>query len=218
MAISRRQFIISAAAAGASLIIPSFAKLAIQHIEQTGEPLLEPVTNPSAILRPRMIADDYELEDIAVADRQTEQITWRALFEKMDITVEEGLERWDIDPSQIDMEADEGFVFEWWIVSDCPCVHALRHLKPYENDLVTEFEWDEESSDYMWGRKYTSRIDFIHGGGIHCDLFAVQASDDVALSLLQHQLNRLGSGIRIESPTYNHTNFADNTRTALSDT
>ena len=188
----RRQFIIGAAAASASLIIPSFAKLAIQHIDEAREPLLEPVSNPSAILRPRMISEDYELEDIAVAEEQPEQITWRALFEKMGITAEEGLEHWDVDPSQIDMEADEGLVFEWWIVSDCPCVHALRHLQTYENDLVTEFEWDEESSDYVWGGKYTSRIDFNHGGGIHGDLFAVQASDDVALSLLQHQLNRLG--------------------------
>jgi hypothetical protein len=48
------------------------------------------------------------------------------------------------------------------------------------------------AGDYVWGGKYTSRIDFNHGGGIHGDLFAVQASDDVALNLLQHQLNRLG--------------------------
>ena len=142
----------------------------------------------------------YELEDVAVAEEPPEHITWRGLFKKMDITVEEGLEGWEVDPSQLDEEAEDWSVFDWWVSCDTPNLHAFRHLEKYRNDLVTEFEWDDESSYRVYGHKYTSSIEFIEGMGANGDLYAVQASDGVALSFLQHQLNRLGSGIKIEIP------------------
>jgi hypothetical protein len=201
MGITRRRFIIGAAAASASLIVPSFAKLAIQHIEKTGAPLMEPVPKPLVILRPTVPYEPYVFQDIAVAAEPPEQITWRSLFEKMDIAEEDGLEGWLLDPSQLDRQADEEVVLEWWGTCEAPWVHAYEHLRAYENELVTEFEWDEENGDNLWGGQYTSTIEFIDAGGIRGDYFAVEASDDMALSMLQHQLNRLGAGIRIESPT-----------------
>ena len=195
MGITRRQFLLAGTALGAGLIVPSFFKQAAAFVEQCGEALLVP---PKEIITDMFAIDrgDYEYQ-LNLGNPYTEPpiLSWREYFATYG---DDPLEYFDVaNESEIeerigiglDDEADWFVVVDSWARSESPNSRAYRLLEGL--DLGTELS----------GADAVGEIRFIDGACPGVDYLGVHAPDDLSLSLLQHRLNQLGTGIRIQIVT-----------------
>ena len=89
-------------------------------------------------------------------------------------------------PGEILYACSEFTVEDWWIMQDSPYARAYHYLEGI--DLGPELS----------GAGVAGGLDFYCDGAPGNSYLAVDAVDDVSLSLLQQRLNELGSGIKVE--------------------
>jgi hypothetical protein len=86
----------------------------------------------------------------------------------------------------LDDLVDEGSAYDIWIVSDAP------HIKTYE------FLDDLGLRDGDQGVGNLGDLIFEDGGAPGCDYLGVTTEDLFSASLLQHELNKKGTGVKVE--------------------
>jgi hypothetical protein len=181
--ISRRQFLLGT---GAGLIFPSFFERALAYWENHGEALLVPTRNADI----QLFAVDrggagLELnwgdpwEEPPKLTRREFAEEYYGSIEHYDWVLEE-------DPDfDLDAEADILEVVDAWAREDSPNARAYRLLERY--DLGPDLS----------GPGRVGEIRFIDGPCPGNDYLGVEAPSLLDLSLLQHRLNQLQSGIQI---------------------
>ncbi len=193
MYISRRQFISGAGAATAGLIVPSYAVRVLTHVATYGEPLLEPVPKTECIWH--ALPDDdgdyrFVLIDTSVPfSLKAPDMTWRQFLEIRGEAVETWFEEWDLTPDQLNDLADPVYTQIWWESAGGPLARVFDRLEDLEPQLGPQLiargsklgyvAFEDAPCPGTWNRW-------------------VDVSCDAGLSCLQHRLNELRTGIRIE--------------------
>jgi len=191
MSITRRQFLLGTAS---GLILPSFYERAYSYFENHGEPLLITPKQPAETLYAcsEFTGEGFQLNLGEPHDVYPPQMTIREFC----IAYAEGdPEKWwrefwlgtyDDEPVDWDAKMDQIAVEEWWILKDSPFARAYHYLESI--DLGPELN----------GAHVAGGLDFYCGGSPGNSFLAVDAVDEVSLSLLQQRLNELSTGIRVE--------------------
>jgi len=186
MSISRRQFLISTTSGGVGLILPSYYEKVFSFFENHGEPLLE---TPSRF-NEDLYADldsDYQL-NIGMPATEYPELTWREMFRRyygrLPDTDELEIE-FDITPADLDKPADIDTYLDSWCRSDSPNAQAFHLLESL--DIGTELRRGDQVGGLV----------FYDGPMPGNDYLGVHAECAVTLSLLQHRLNELNTGIRV---------------------
>ena len=191
MSISRRQFLLGTAA---GLVLPSFYERALSYFENHGEPMLITPKRPTEVLYAcsEFTEEGFQLNLGNPHDVYPPEMTIREFC----ITYGEGdPEKWwrefwlytdDCEPVDLDAKMDQASVEEWWILKKSPFARAYHYLEGI--DLGPQLN----------GADVAGGLDFYCGGGPGNSFFAVDAVDDVSLSLLQQRLNEIRSGIIVE--------------------
>ena len=190
MPITRRHFRLGTAS---GLILPAFCEKAFGYCENCNEPLLIAPKQPEEILYAckNFAAEGYQL-NLGNPEEQLLEMTTRDFC----ITYGEGdPERWwreewsDVeDDESIDMDEqlDLCLVLDWWALQHSANAKAYHYLECL--DLGPQLE----------NARAVGNLDFTFGACPGNDYMGVAARDDVTLSLLQHRLNELGAGIKVE--------------------
>jgi hypothetical protein len=194
MSISRRQFLIGSSTAVAGLFLPSFAARVLSHVANTGEPLLEVSKASDTLFHAIYIEDHYQIFDTTAGSASLispPPTTWREFFEfDGRIVSEEYLqENWHISLTDLDEQADRYAVEQQWEYSKCPQAQAFAKIQKFE-DQIGSCVYDE--NDELGQVIFT---EFPHPGS---DERWVEVDTPEALSCLQHRLNSLHAGVRIE--------------------
>jgi hypothetical protein len=190
---SRRGFLTSFLSAGAGqLLFPDPIDRILRHVWDTGRPLLEPTPGPIQTLL--TLHDDDEGYVLHEGDpyAQPPVLTWREYLLKRGEDLSGDLplllDNFGLDhPHQLDDIADPDQVLEDWIVNEASNHRAFNLLYQYEPHLAPESEDDAAAIEFV--------DDQFMGGGSYC---GVHLFDAEGVSLLQHRLNELNAGIRIE--------------------
>ena len=191
MSISRRQFIAGAGAATARLIVPSFAERVLAHVATFGEPLLEFSPETDTVWHALPVDDGdcrFVLIDTSVPF-SVPDMTWRQFLETKGDPVETWFEEWNLTPDQLDDVADPVYTEIWWETTGGPLARVFNRLGELEPQLGPQLTARDSELGYVafedapcpgtWGRW-------------------VDVSCDAGLSCLQHRLNELRTGFRIE--------------------
>ena len=191
MSITRRQFLLGTIS---GLVLPSFYERAYSYFENHGEPLLIKPKNSAETLYacPEFSEDGFQLNLGNPQDIYPPEMTIREFC----MAHGEGdPEKWwrecwlctdDYEPIDLDANMDQSYVEDWWIIKDSPCARAYQFLEGI--DLGPELN----KSIVAGG------LDFYCGGAPGNSFLAVDAVDDVSLSLLQQRLNELRTGIEVQ--------------------
>ena len=191
MYITRRQFVLGTTA---GLVLPSFYDKTLTYFENHGEPLLIAPKHSGDILYacPEFAQEGYQLNlghpecgpprmsirefclEYGEGDREQ---WWREFWLGIDD---------DSVPVDMDIEMDPGAVEEWWEVKHSPCWRAYQYLSGI--DLGPQLS----------GGRAVGGLDFYLGGTPGGGYQAVDAVDEVSLSLLQQRLNELRTGIELQ--------------------
>lgn len=188
MSITRRQFLLGSAA---GLVLPSFYEKAFSYFENHSEPLLPAPTKPGEILYAHTpFGEGYELHlgepyveppsmtirefCLAFGDGDPEA-WWREnwLFE-------------DNIPVDMDEPMDQFAVEDWWMLKYSSNARAYHYLEGL--DLGPQLS----------GAKAIGGLAFHCGAAPGVDYLGAEAIDEISLSLLQHRLNEIGSGIEVK--------------------
>lgn len=197
MSITRRQFLLGSAA---GLILPSFYERAFSYFENHGEPLLIAPKHPGEILYacPDFAEVGFRL-NLGEPGTEPPEMTIREFC----LAFGEGdpkywwRDQWlcddDADVDDIDMDAqmDPWYVQDWWDLKYSPYAAAYHYLESL--DLGPQLK----------GHKAAGGLDFYCGGSPGNSFLAVDAMDEVSLSLLQQRLNELRTGIKVEFYSWN---------------
>ena len=186
MSITRRQFLISTTSGGAGLILPSYYEKVSSYFENHGEPLLESPLRISENLFADLDAD-FQL-NLGLPATELPEMTWREVIERY--------HGWMPDPDRLEDElgitvadldkpADEDAYLDSWCRADSPNVQAYHLLECL--DIGTELRHGNQVGGLL----------FYDGPMPGSDYLGVHAECAVSLSLLQHQLNELDTGIRV---------------------
>ncbi len=187
MSITRRQFLISGASAGVGLILPSYYDKVLSFVENHGEPLLEAPTGIIEDLYADLSFSDYQL-NLGMPVTELPEMTWREVIERYcnfqvtpeNLEVELGITVTDLDkPAKVDSYMDS------WCRSDSSNAKAFYLLDSL--DIGTELQHGNQVGGLV----------YYDGPMPGSDYLAVHAECDVSLSLLQHRLNELNTGIRV---------------------
>ena len=188
MDISRRHFLLGSAGAAAGLILPGYYRRALEFLDRTGEPLLEPVGHPTtelvaytdchgfleyrlALGNPyegpppmtlRQFADRYELDNFHLGYEEDEQPDW---------------------DSEIDWSRD--FYLDTWMYNDDPDMLAYELLSGL--DLGPQ----------LIGENAVGQLHLEGGTTMVSSYWNVGTYDEISLSLLQDRLNALRTGVEI---------------------
>ncbi len=194
MFISRRHFIAGASAATAGLIVPSFAERVLAHVATFGKPLLEfsPKTDCLWHALPVDLEDSrgYLLIDTSIPlSRNAPDMTWRQFLEAREDPVETWFEEWNLKPDQLDDLADRAYTQIWWDSTACPSARVFNRLIDLEPQLGLQLTTPNSELGYIVfeSGQYPGSWDQW-----------VDVSCDAGLSCLQHRLNELRTGYRIE--------------------
>jgi hypothetical protein len=194
MFISRRHFIAGASAATAGLIVPSFAERVLAHVANFGEPLLElsPQTNCLWHALPVDLEDSrgYLLIDTSVPySLEAPDMTWRQYLEIRGEPVETWLEDRNLKPDQLDEPADRVHMQNWWDSTAGPSARVFNRMTGLEHQLGPQLTTPGSELGYVAfeSGQYPGSWDQW-----------VDVSCDAGLSCLQHRLNELRTGFRIE--------------------
>ena len=186
MSITRRQFLVSSVRVGVGLILPSYYEKAFSFFENHGEPLLEAPT----IINEDLYADfqgDYQL-NLGMPAYEPPELSWREVFERYHGWLPNPAELEDdfgIAAGDLDNPADEDAYMDSWCRSDSPNAKAFYLLESL--DIGTELRQGNQVGGLV----------FYDGPMPGSDYLAVHAECAVTLSLLQHRLNELKTGIRV---------------------
>jgi hypothetical protein len=190
MSITRRQFLISSTSAGVGLILPSYYEKVFSFFENHGEPLLEVPTRVSEDLYADFTEFDYQL-NLGLPTTEFPEMTWREVIERYyEWTPDpDNLEReLDITIADLDKPAYEDAYLDHWCRVDSPNARAFRLLDNL--DIGTELQHGDQVGGLI----------FYDGPMPGSDYLGVHAECAVSLSLLQHRLNELNTGIRVLTP------------------
>ena len=188
MSITRRQFLLGTAA---GLVLPSFYERAYSFFANHGEPLLLVPKDANEVLYAcSEFGDGFEL-NLGEPDIEPPEMSIREFC----LTFGDGdPERWwrenwlfeDDGPIDLDEAMDPSTVWDWWLLkysSNARAYHLLESL-----DLGPR----------LCGAKAIGGLDFICGAAPGIDYLGVKAAGEISLSLLQHRLNELGTGIAVK--------------------
>jgi len=187
MSITRRQFLISTTRSGVGLILPSYYEKVYSFFENHGEPLLEVPSRFSEDLYADFNGPDYQL-NLGKPVYELPKMTWREVFERYHGWLpdpEELEDEFGITAGDLDNPADEDAYMDSWCRSDSPNAEAFHLL---------------ESLDIGTGIRHGDQVGglvFYDGPMPGSDYLGVHAECAVTLSLLQHRLNELNTGIRV---------------------
>ena len=189
MAISRRRFMLGAAGAAAGLILPGYYRRALEFIDRTGQPLLEPAARPVAELTVYQ-GDWTDLKyGLAIGDPRAgpPPMTLREFFERYDIDpYEDGFVDEEEEPDwdrQLNLSDD--FYHDTWMYREAPQKLAYELL--HGLDLGPKIR----------GPDAVGELKLEAGSSMVSSYWNVEAADEITLSLLQERLNALGTGVRI---------------------
>ena len=186
MDVSRRRFVLGAAA---GLILARYYRRALEFIDRTRQPLLEPVGRPVTEL---LAFQDYGTDlkyALAIGDPSAgpPPMPLREFCERYDLDpyetwgLEEGEEPdWD---RQLDLSDD--FYHDTWMYREAPEKLAYELLNGL--DLGPKLTGDDAVGEL--------RLE--HGSTMVSSYWNVEAADEITLSLLQERLNALGTRVRI---------------------
>ncbi len=193
MFISRRQFIAGAGAVTAGLIVPRFAERVLAHVGTYSEPLLEPPSKSDYIWHalPVDLEDScgYLLIDTSIPfSLEAPDMTWREFLEIRGDPVETWFEEWSLTPDQLDDPADRIHTQNWWDACSGPSARVYGRLGELESQLGPLLTHGSDLGHVAFeSGQYPGSWDQW-----------VNVSGDAGLSCLQHRLNELRTGIRIE--------------------
>jgi hypothetical protein len=189
MSITRRQFLLGTTA---GLILPSFYERAYSFFENHGEPLLIVPKRTGEILYAcsEYVEEGFRL-NLGDPEREPPEMTIRefcAAFGEGDLDTW-WRENWfgtdDTDPIKWDAQMDPWSVEDWWSLKYSSHGAAYHYLESL--DLGPQLK----------GHRAAGGLDFYCGGSPGNSFLAVDAMDEVSLSLLQQRLNELGSGLEV---------------------
>ena len=193
MSISRRQFIAGAGAATAGLIMPSFAARALAHVATYSEPLLEHVLDTECVWHALPVDDgdcQFVLIDTSVPfSLSVPDMSWRQFLEIRGDPVETWLEEWNLTPDQLDDLADPVYTQIWWESAGGPLAKVFNRLEYLEPQLGPQLTDRESELGYVAFEDASIPGTWDQWVDVSCD---------TGLSCLQHRLNELRTGIRIE--------------------
>lgn len=192
MSITRRQFLLGTAA---GLILPSFYDKAHSFFENHGEPLLIAPKRPGEILyacsdrteqgyqlllgHPESVwPDKMSVREFCLTFGEGDPETW---WREEWICTDEPV------PVDLDADMDQFAVEEWWLALKSPLSQAYHYLQCL--DLGPQLQ----------GSRAVGGLDFGIGGSPGMGFVYVDAVDEVSLSLLQHRLNVLETGIEVRT-------------------
>jgi hypothetical protein len=187
MSITRRQFLISSAKACAGLVLPSYYEKVFSFFENHGEPLLEAPTRFDKDLYAVFVGPDYQL-NLGIPDIDVPEITWREMFNRYHgwMPDEEELDKeYGMTEADLDDTAYVDSYLDLWCRLDSPNARAYRLLEYL--DLGNELQHGKQVGELL----------FYDGPMPGNDYLGVHAQCGVTLSLLQHRLNELNTGIRV---------------------
>ena len=188
--ITRRSFLIGAAS---SFTLPMFEKFTT-FFENHGEPLIEAPEKAGDILYVYPDRDfqmglngdpwepDYPMmtwREMLVEERGYENPTKLSHFRKIRW-------EWNVSPSMIDEVIPEDF---WYEAFERRGPHADAHWLLKGLDIGPNLEMDGQ---------VVGGLQFIDGPMPGNNYLAVHADDEISVSLLQHRLNELKTGVAIE--------------------
>jgi hypothetical protein len=187
MSITRRQFLISSTSAGVGLILPSYYEKVFSYVENHGEPMLEVPTRASKDLYADFLGSEYQL-NLGKPVFDLPEMTWREVIERY--------YGWTPEPESLDTELDitmadldklayEDAYMDHWCRADSPNARAFRLLDGL--DIGTDLQHGDQVGGLV----------FYDGPMPGNDYLGVEAEYAVSLSLLQHRLTELNTGIRV---------------------
>jgi len=178
--LTRRQFIIGAI--GTTVSPLSFYEKAFNHYENFGEALIIPPPNPTRVLN---VASEYDLEFcLGPVHEEPPSMTWREYLRRY---WEGDEDEWREDWGDIDFEAEvhPEQVLDSWCLRDSPAVKAYYEL----DALLPKLSRVEDG--------VRGELLFYNGPQPGSNYRGVHASNELSISLLQVELNRLNSGLLI---------------------
>ena len=187
MSITRRQFLISGASAGVGLILPSYYEKVFSFFENHGEPLLEAPAHVVENLYADYQGSDYQL-NIGMPATEYPVMTWREMIERYHCCMpapDELEDELGITVAELDKPADVDSYLDSWCRSDSPSAQAFYLMESLE--IGTELRHGDQVGGLV----------FYDGPMPGSDYLGVHAECEVTLSLLQHRLNELKTGIRV---------------------
>lgn len=182
--ITRRRFLTGAATIGIATISFPFFDQALAFFENHNEPLLIP---PKDVRETLYFCEGGRPEfRLGAIDPPIPRYTWREFYERFHggwqsdyVTESDFLEDHGV---SLDSIVPEGTAYETWIDCDAPHIRAYNFL---------------DSLGLREGRQGTQELGdilFLEGDFPS----SVTAEDTFSTSLLQHELNRLGTGVKVE--------------------
>lgn len=191
MSITRRQFLLGTTA---GLILPSFYERALSYFENHGEPMLITPKKSTEIL---YACSEFTEQGFQLNLGKTHDVYPPAMtIREFCIAYGDGdPEKWwrefwlctdGHEPVDLEAKMDQTYVEDWWILRDSPFARAYHYLEGI--DLGQQLN----------GACLAGGLDFYCGGAPGNSFLAVDAVNEVSLSLLQQRLNELGTGIKVE--------------------
>ncbi|EAQ96094.1 hypothetical protein [Congregibacter litoralis] len=181
--ISRRQFLLGTAT---GFVLPRFFERALSVFENHGEALLQASTEAhTTVIASRDFTDNFTLY-LGNPSEEPPEMTLREFVERYSFEpVEEALAEW----ADTGIEPDD--TLDWSTVCDAWCLHDSPNARAYE--LLCDLDLGPNSSiDSPIGE-----VRFINGPCPGNDYKGVELPTALDVSLLQHRLNRLQTGVRI---------------------
>jgi len=184
----RRQFLIRAFSAAGQLVLPRFFDRAFAFVENHGEPLLETPVEPVKKLYAAYQEEGvYWIIDGLMPQGLPPAVTWREYFLLTGDKLVNGMEGWELEPSQLDDPMDHWAFETYWCYNLSPNALAYKYLS--DLDLGPEFG----KSDRAEGE-----IRFQDAPTMGSDCRWAEVDDLLSLSLLQNRLNELGENVSLE--------------------
>jgi hypothetical protein len=184
----RRQFLIRAFSAAGQLVLPRFFDRALAFVENHGEPLLETPVEPVKKLYAAYQEEGvYWIIDGLMPQGLPPAVTWREYFLLTGDKLVNGMEGWELEPSQLDDPMDHWAFETYWCYNLSPNALAYKYLS--DLDLGPEFG----KSDRAEGE-----IRFQDAPTMGSDCRWAEVDNLLSLSLLQNRLNELGENVSLE--------------------
>ena len=184
MSLTRRNFLLGTAGATSGLILPSFYQRALEHLDRTGAPLLQP-SNLAAVQL-------YAAKSPSVMGYELR--TTPSMPAMPDLTLGEFVERYGVDLYRFDDDEEipyddpvdwsEELYYETWFAQDSPATHAF--------DLLRDVDLGPDLADGGVGL-----VKVWNGPSAASSYQGVEAVDEISLSLLQQRLDDLGLNFAI---------------------
>lgn len=193
MSVSRRHFLLGTAGAAAGLILPSYYRRALEFLDRTGSPLIEPqgITNQVLTAYPYAHYGDDLKYGLVLGpfdpNLTPPELTLQQFADRYDADLDDVLECYgELADLHTPVDWEKEYFLETWMYRDDPDRQAYELLSGL--DLGPELSGPEAAG-------------YVHleiGGSPASTAWIVGTEDEISLSLLQERLNALHTGVRIE--------------------